>query len=87
MLGCTNFLATGLMSLCSAQLDLEFLFNGVPLHMAHPPYPSPSPPPSPSTDTNPFQANSSSSSSRGDQVVPELALEGFADMENGFYTP
>ena len=71
----------------SLQFDPEFPFNGVPLHVAYLPYPSPSPPPSPSTETDPSEDNSSSSSSGGDQVVPELAQEGFPAMENGFYTP
>ena len=29
----------------SPQFDPEFPFNGVPLHVGHPPFPSPSPPP------------------------------------------
>ena len=69
------------------QFDLEFPFNGVPLHVAHLPYPSPSPPPSPSTETDLSEDSSSSLSIGGDQEVPELAQEGFSAMENGFYTP
>ena len=71
----------------NTQFDPEFPFHGVPLNMAYPPYASPLPPPSPSIETDPSEANSSSSSSRGDQVVPKLALEGFTAMGNGFYTP
>ena len=69
------------------QFDPEFLFNGILLHMAHPPYASPSSPLSPSIETNPSTDSSSSSSSGRDQVVPELAARGFAVMENGFYSP
>ena len=60
---------------------------GCLLHAAHPPYPSPSPPPLPSSEDDLLEDSSSSSSYGGDQVVPELALEGLPAMENGFHTP
>ena len=74
-------------TMLSPLFDLEFLFNRIPLQMAHPPYPSPSTPSSPSTEIDPSEDKSLSSSSRGDQEVLELALECFAAMESGFYTP
>ena len=71
------------------QFDPEFPFKCVPLHAAHPFYPSPSPSPplSCSSETDPLEDSSSTSSSGGDQVVLELVLEGLAPMEKGFHTP
>ena len=85
-------------TILSPHFILEFLYDGIPLYMAHPIFDLPPPSPvldietdssetsSPPTDT---QSSGASTPHRGDQVVLELPSSDTGSavvLENGFYS-